>query len=139
MRNNETTEEYLKREYKLSITQASKHADAFDKIVSCGSNISLDRFMLSTGKTRCVKIKSKQSCWTIERVESLGFKLIVNDKMRCHFRGHNFDVTVNLDMRVVNGNHFNFKSYKNNFLGNFSAVINTEKDFEKLLALVCVR
>ncbi len=74
--------------------------------------------------------------WTISKIESLGFKLITNDKLWCHFRGLGFDVFINLDTKVVKGNHFNFRSYKNAYRGNFSACINTEEEFNLLMKLI---
>ncbi len=74
--------------------------------------------------------------WTIEQIESLGFKLINNNKLWCHFRGHNFDVFINLDTRVVKGNYFNFHSLSYKFKGNFKAEINTIEEFNLLLKLI---
>jgi hypothetical protein len=74
--------------------------------------------------------------WTIERVEKLGFKLIASEKMWCHFRGHGFDVHINLNTKECQANLFNFKSYKNSFKGNFRAQINTEQEFNELLRMI---
>jgi len=74
--------------------------------------------------------------WTINKITALGFTLISNKKLWCHFRGHGFDVYVNLDTKVVNGNYFNFHAYKNSYKGNFRAVINTETEFKTLLKLI---
>lgn len=74
--------------------------------------------------------------WTIETIQDLGFKLIINDKLWCHFRGHGFDVHINLDTRIVKGNVFNFHSYKSSYKGCFRAEINTKEEFELLLKLI---
>lgn len=74
--------------------------------------------------------------WTIAQIEELGFKLIANDKLWCHFRGHGFDVTINLDTKVVKGNHFNFHSLGANYGGHFRAVINTKEEFLLLMKLI---
>lgn len=74
--------------------------------------------------------------WTIEKIEALGFKLIQNEKLWCHFRGHGFDVLINLNTKVVRGNYFNFKSYSGFLKGNFKAVIDTEEEFKTLLRLI---
>ncbi len=76
--------------------------------------------------------------WTIDRIERLGFKLIVNEKGWCHFRGKGFDVHINLDTTRygIKGNWFNFHSYKSNFKGNFRAVINNEQEFILLLNMI---
>jgi hypothetical protein len=56
--------------------------------------------------------------WTVE--ESVGFKLIVQEKSWCHFRGHGFDVYINLNPPPPSrGNLFNFKSYKDSLKGHF--------------------
>ena len=77
-----------------------------------------------------------QTIWSINLIEEAGFKLITNHKLWCHFRGHGFDVTINLDTRVVKGNHFNFHSYKSNFKGNFSATLNTKEELLFLLRII---
>jgi len=74
--------------------------------------------------------------WTIKQIEDLGFKLISNEKKWCHFRGHGFDVSINLDTKVVKGNHFNFHSLGHCFRGHFSARISTEEEFKTLLRLI---
>ena len=74
--------------------------------------------------------------WTTEKIESIGFKLISNEKKWCHFRGFGFDVFISLDTKVTKGNLFNFKSYKSNFKGNFKAVLKSKEDFEFLLKVI---
>lgn len=73
--------------------------------------------------------------WTIEKIEKLGFKLMQNDKLWCRFRGHGFDVLINLDTTKVKGNHFNFKAI--NLGGHFSAVIDTEAEFRTIIKCIC--
>ena len=55
--------------------------------------------------------------WNIEKIKSVGFKLVSENKGWCHFRGHGFDVFINLS--ITPGDLFNFHSYKNSFKGNF--------------------
>ena len=74
--------------------------------------------------------------WTIEQIESHGFKLISNKKLWCHFRGHGFDVFINLDTNQVTGNWFNFHSYKSNFKGNFKAVLENDDEMAFLLRVI---
>ncbi len=74
--------------------------------------------------------------WTSNRIINLGFKLIANEKEWYHFRGHGFDVTINLNTKQVKGNHFNFHSYKNSYKGHFSAIINNEQHFLMLLKTI---
>lgn len=74
--------------------------------------------------------------WTIEKIEDVGFKLISDERKRCHFRGFGFDVFINLDTKVVKGNLFNFKSYKSNFKGNFKAILNSKEELDFLLKVI---
>lgn len=74
--------------------------------------------------------------WTINKIKELDFVLISNHKLWCHFRGHGFDVFINLDTKIGNGNYFNFHSYKSNFKGNFKAVLNNKIEFELLLKFI---
>lgn len=74
--------------------------------------------------------------WTIEKIENLGFKLINNHKLWCHFRGHDFDMHINLDTKVTKGNYFNFHGYKNSNKGYFRAIMDTEEEFKLLLKLI---
>jgi hypothetical protein len=74
--------------------------------------------------------------WTIETIQDLEFTLITNEKLWCHFRGHGFDVFINLDTKSVEGNHFNFRSYKSSHKGHFSAKIDTPEEFKLLLRLI---
>jgi len=74
--------------------------------------------------------------WTIDQIKNLGFTLISNDKLWCHFRGHGFDVFINLDTKQVTGNWFNFRAYKNSFKGHFKAVLSTEEEFKTLLRVI---
>ena len=74
--------------------------------------------------------------WLISDIEELGFELITNDKLWCHFRGHLFDVFINLDTNQVEGNIFNFRSYKNSFKGNFRAELTNTEDFKTLLKIL---
>jgi|688.fasta_scaffold691540_2 hypothetical protein len=74
--------------------------------------------------------------WTIPKIENLGFKLISNNKLWCHFRGHGFDVFINLDTKYVKGNNFNFHSYKNAYNGNFKAKLENEEEFNNLLKYI---
>ena len=48
--------------------------------------------------------------WTIEMIEQCGFTLLQNDKLWCRFRRGGWEVMINLDTKVVDGNHFNFHS-----------------------------
>lgn len=73
--------------------------------------------------------------WTIEEIESCGFKLIINEKLCCHFRGHGFDVFINLEERVT-GDLFIFKSYKQNLKGNFKAKLSNVAEMELLLKVI---
>ena len=74
--------------------------------------------------------------WTIAQIEKHGFKLISNDKLWCHFRGHSFDVFINLDTKVVKGNRFNFKSIGGVFKGHFKAELDNDSDMEFLLRVI---
>lgn len=74
--------------------------------------------------------------WTIEQIEGLGFKLRSKQDLWCQFRGHGFDVSINLNTKQVKGNHFNFHSLADTFKGHFSAEIDTEEDFKTLLRLI---
>ena len=74
--------------------------------------------------------------WTIEKIEKHGFKLIANDKQWCHFRGHGFEVHINLDTRVTAGNYFNFKSDKSSYKGHFKAVLINDEEMEFLLSVI---
>lgn len=78
----------------------------------------------------------KDSIWTIKQIEELGFKLIQNDKQWCRFRGHGFDVLINLDTTKTKGNQFNFHSLGNNLKGYFSARINNKAHFMILLDMI---
>jgi len=74
--------------------------------------------------------------WTIEQIEKHNFKLITNEKLWCHFRGNGFDVFINLDTQQVNGNWFNFHSYKSNYKGNFKAVLSNDEEMITLLRVI---
>lgn len=74
--------------------------------------------------------------WSIEKIEKFGFKLISNEKLWCHFRGNGFDVFINLDTREVDGNIFNFKSFKNSYKGHFRAKIESADEMEVLLKII---
>lgn len=74
--------------------------------------------------------------WSIEKIEKFGFKLISNEKLWCHFRGHGFDVFINLDTREVEGNVFNFKSFKNSNKGHFRAKLEYEIEMQVLLKIM---
>lgn len=74
--------------------------------------------------------------WTEDKIKDLGFKLINNNKLWYHFRGHGFDVMVNLNLKECEGNLFNFKSLKSNFKGNFKARLKNEEEFKNLLKYI---
>jgi len=74
--------------------------------------------------------------WTIEQIKDLDFELINNHNLWCHFRGHGFDVFVNLNTKEVKGNYFNFHAYKNSFKGHFRAILNNQEEFQTLLKLI---
>lgn len=74
--------------------------------------------------------------WTIEQIEELGFKLVQNEKLWCRFKGHGYEVSINLDTKQVTGNHFNFHSQKGLWKGHFSACINTPEEFKMLLGML---
>jgi len=74
--------------------------------------------------------------WNVKKIEDLNFVLISSHNQWCHFRGHGFDVHVNLNTKNGSGNYFNFHSYKSNFKGNFKAIIETEEEFKSLLKMI---
>lgn len=63
--------------------------------------------------------------WTIQRLEALGFKLLTDHKLWCRFKGHDCSVSINLDVNVVDGNHFNFHG---NHFGWISLTIHDENE-----------
>lgn len=72
--------------------------------------------------------------WTIEEIESVGFKLITNDKNWCCFRGHGFEVYINLlPPPPQRGNLFNFKSYKDSFKGNFKVYLYSVEELQFII------
>lgn len=78
--------------------------------------------------------------WTIEQIESCGFKLLNNDKQWCHFRGRGYDVFINLEKTVrADGNYFNFHSLSHKFNGNFRAIVNNPEEMETLLTFIQYR
>lgn len=74
--------------------------------------------------------------WTIEEIEDCGFKLVTNHKLWCHFKGHGFDVYINLDTTKVKGNYFNFHSLPNTFRGHFKATLNNKEELLTLLSYI---
>jgi hypothetical protein len=70
--------------------------------------------------------------FTIQEIESVGFKLISNHKLWCHFRGFGFDLHINLDT-TTEGNLFNFKAYKDSFKGNFRVRLNSLEELRFIL------
>lgn len=74
--------------------------------------------------------------WTIDQIKKHGFEVIDNNKLWCHFRGHGFDVFINLDTKQVKGNLFNFHSYKSNFKGNFRAALSNDEEMKFLLRVI---
>ncbi len=74
--------------------------------------------------------------WSIEQIESLGFKLRSNDSLWCRFIGHGYDVSINLNPKYTKGNYFNFKSLPDRFKGNFSIIIYNEEEFNFLLNIL---
>ena len=74
--------------------------------------------------------------WTIDKIKKHGFQLINNKDLWCHFRGHGFDVYINLDTRITLGNYFNFHSYKSSFKGNFKAVLSSDEEMQFLLRII---
>lgn len=72
--------------------------------------------------------------WTVEEIESVGLKLIVNDKSWCHFRGHGFDVFINLNVPPPSrGNLFNFHAYKDSYKGNFRIYLYTIEELQFII------
>ena len=74
--------------------------------------------------------------WTVEQIEDCGFKLISNHKLWCRFKGHGFEVSINLDTNQVTGNHFNFHSLPNKFKGHFKAELNNKEELLTLLSYI---
>ena len=74
--------------------------------------------------------------WTIEIIKKEGFELLNQSKLWCHFRGHGYDVYINLDTNVVEGNLFNFHSYKGFNKGTFRARLEDVEALRFLLKVI---
>lgn len=62
--------------------------------------------------------------WTIKMIEECGFTLLQNEKLWCRFEYLGWELMINLDTKVVNGNHFNFKAITaHGVRGHFSAKV----------------
>lgn len=72
--------------------------------------------------------------WTIGKIESTGLELVGREKDWCTFRGHGFEVSINLNPSPPStGNLFNFKSDKKSFKGNFKIYLYTTEELNFII------